>query len=267
MEHQPARHAGPAHPSVRQYFAVRRHRGGPRHAAIEGVWALTRALDAGVPVHEVFVCDELVRGDDTTRALARAAGRDAAVHRVGRRLMERMTSRDGPDGVTAVVEVLEWDLESISVGTGGRVLIVDRAELPGNIGTLIRCADGAGASAIVLTDARAWPLHPQSIKASMGTIFAMPLVEASASDAIAWCRRAGLRIVAADPAAPVSYRACDLRGPVAIVVGSERLGLSDAWRQAADVLVRIPMLGRADSLNVGHAAALLLYEALHHAQS
>ncbi|HVM08837.1 MAG TPA: TrmH family RNA methyltransferase [Acidimicrobiales bacterium] len=178
--------------------------------------------------------------------------------------MGRLATRDGPDGVAAVVQLADWQLGSLLVSERARVLVVDGAEMAGNVGSLIRCADGAGADAVIVTTPRARVLHPQAIKASMGTIFSMPIVEASPSDAVAWVRSQGMTIVAADPAAHRHYRDFSMRGPTAVVVGSERQGLSEDWRQAADVVVRIPMLGRADSLNIGHAAALLLYEALHH---
>lgn len=136
-------------------------------------------------------------------------------------------------------------------------------ELAGNLGTLIRCADGAGATALVLSDRRVRLSHPLVVRASMGTVFSMPLVTAERDAAVAHLRRHGVRAVAADPASRLSYRDADYRGPVAIVLGSERHGLDPVWRASAEEVVSIPMLGVADSLNVGHAAALLLYEALH----
>jgi TrmH family RNA methyltransferase len=126
----------------------------------------------------------------------------------------------------------------------------------------VRCADGAGASAVVLTDRRVRVNHPLAVKASMGTIFTVPVIDATVDDAVRWARSRRLRVIAADPAATSSYRGDHYCGPVALVLGSERYGLSDAWRKNADVLVSIPMLGTADSLNVGHAAALLLYEVI-----
>jgi TrmH family RNA methyltransferase len=99
----------------------------------------------------------------------------------------------------------------------------------------------------------------------MGAVFSVPILEMGRTEALEWLRAAGFRLMAADPGAPLSYREADYRGRVAIVLGSERYGLPQFWRDTADVLVSIPMLGIADSLNVGHAAALLLYEALHRA--
>ena len=250
--------------AVQQYLQLKqRGRGDARDAAIEGLWSLSRAVGAGVDVRTVFVCHELVRGPDTPAVLAVVRSRGTRVVEVGRRTIERMTARDGPNGIAAIVRLRAWSLDSLATSRNSRVLVADRPELPGNIGTLIRCADGAGATGIVLTDPRARVLHPQAIKASMGTIFSMPVVETTAPAAVAWARRRRMRVVAADPGASTSYRTSELRGPVVVVVGSERFGLSELWRNSADLLVGIPMLGTADSLNVGQAAALILYEAAH----
>lgn len=266
MQHPVWPMAGTGHPDVQRYRALRRPGVSPTEAAIEGTWALAHALAASTPVHCVFVCHELVRGQETYDVVRRvvASGR-TAVWSVGRRLLDRMTTRDGPDGVAAIVEVPPRSLDSLHIPASARILIADRVEMAGNAGTLIRCADGAGASAVIFTDPRTGLLHPQSVKASMGTIFSMPIVASTATAAITWAKDHRMSVVAADPRARRSYRELSPTGAVAIVVGSERLGLSDQWRHAADQTVSIPMLGRADSLNVGHAAALLLYEALHRA--
>ena len=256
---------GAGHPSVRRYLTLRQRpgRAGDGAVAIEGLWALERALAASAPVTGVFVCDEMLRGPESATAIARAEQRGAEVFAVSPRTLARMVSRDGPDGLAAIARRRVATLAALRVDASSRVLVMDSAEMAGNIGAVIRCADGAGASAVVLTDSTTTPSHPLAVKASMGTIFSMPVVEADAAVTVHWVRAHGLHVVAADPFATRSYRDARYRGPVAMVVGSERYGLSDAWRAAADDLVVIPMLGAADSLNVGHAAALLLYEALH----
>ena len=173
-----------------------------------------------------------------------------------------MVDRDGPDGLAALGYLHRHALDDLAVDAATRVVVLDRMELAGNLGTIIRCADGAGATAVIVTERRTRITHPVAVKASMGTVFSLPVIDASVADMVAWARRRSVRIIAADPAATVSYRDADYDGSVALVLGSERYGLSDTWRAAADLLVSIPMRGRADSLNVGHAAALLLYEAM-----
>ena len=226
------------------------------------MWSLRHALDASVDIEVVFVCPGLFRGDATQRAVADAAARGARLFEVSEKVLLRMVDRDGPDGLAAIAHLCHRELDDLGVDASTRVVVLDRMELAGNLGAVIRCADGAGASAVIVTERRTRVTHPLTVKASMGTIFSMPVIEATVDEVVTWTGARGVRIIAADPAATASYRGPHYDGAVALVLGSERYGLSQVWRGAADVLVAIPMRGRADSLNVGHAAALLLYEAL-----
>jgi TrmH family RNA methyltransferase len=257
--------AGPGHPRVEQFRNVKQNRRPRSHGAIalEGMWAIRSAAAAGVPIDAVFVCVALLRGDEAATMLPglRAAG--AATYEVSERVLRRMVDRDGPDGLAAIARLPTVALADLAIRRSTRVVVADSCELPGNLGTIIRTADGAGAAAVVLTDCRVRLTHPLVLKASMGTIFSVPVIAAERTEAFAWLRAAGFTIIAADPAAAVSYREVTYVGPLAVVVGSERYGLAAFWREAADTVVSIPMLGTADSLNVGHATALLLYEALH----
>jgi TrmH family RNA methyltransferase len=232
---------------------------------LEGAWAIGAAVDGRLPIEAVFVCDALVRDADLARRLVSSLCGDGAVAlSVSDRVMRRMVDRDGPDGLAALGRMSTRSLSSVALDAHqpARVVVADGAELAGNLGTIIRCADGAGARAVLVTDRRLRVTHPLVVKASMGTVFTTAVVDADRAEALAWLRRRRFRIVAADPAGGSSYRSVAYGDRVAIVLGSEREGLAPFWRDAADVLVSIPMLGVADSLNVGHAAALLLYEAL-----
>jgi len=208
------------------------------------------------------VCPELVRGPATADAVAAARRQGADVVEVGERLLRRLVSRDGPDGVAAIVELPEATLAGRSLAADDRLLVVDGCEIAGNLGSLVRCADAAGVRLVLATSLGTRVTHPAAVKASMGTLFRVPVVESSVPSAVAWLRGQGCEIVAADPGAPCSYRDHAFGTRAAVVVGSERRGLDAGWVTAADAVVSIPMLGAADSLNVGQAAALLLYEAL-----
>lgn len=256
--------AGTGHPRVRQFLNIKHNRApNPTGVALEGLWAIRAAVDASLPVEAVFVCPTLRRGDDGDDLVTELRSRGAVALEVSERVMRRMVDRDGPDGLAAIAHLRSGALGDVVVDAATRVLVADSFELAGNLGTAIRCADGAGAAGVILTNRRIRVSHPLVVKASMGTLFSLPVVEAERAPALTWLRRTGFRVIAADPAATVSYRRADYRGPVAVVLGSERYGLAPFWKEAADVTVSIPMLGMADSLNVGHAAALLLYEALH----
>lgn len=256
--------AGTGHPRVRQYLNVKHNkRTGRGSIALQGTWALRAAVESGAIVEVAFVCPPSVRGESTIHLVDRLRAADVPVFGVSERVLARMVDRDGPDGIAALGRLSTASLDGLRVDAGTRIVVADRFELAGNLGTLIRCADGAGATAVVVTDRKVRLTHPLVVKASMGTVLSMTLVDTTGTEAREWLRRSAVRVVVADPSASCTYRAADLRGPVAIVLGSERYGIDPVWRDAADVRVSIPMLGTADSLNVGHAGALLLYEALH----
>jgi len=257
--------AGLKHPRIREFLAVKRHPPGhglPAAVTLEGTWMLRQALVAGVRVQAVFVCPPLLHGADGLALAGKAVGLGAEGYEVSERVLSRLADRDGPDGIAALGHARRRTLGDIRVGCHTRVVIADGWDLPGNLGTLIRCADGAGASGVVVVEQGFGLGHPLVLKASMGAALAMPVVAVGRPAARRWLRERSFRIVAADPAGSRFYRDIDYRGPLAIVVGSERRGLAREWLTAADSVAAIPMLGICDSLNAAVAGALLLYEAL-----
>ncbi len=140
------------------------------------------------------------------------------------------------------------------------VLVVEAIEKPGNLGTLLRGADAAGVDAVVVCDPVTDIFNPNVVRSSTGVLFSMPVVVAESGEVRSWLRTRGIRVVATTPAAPALYTDSDLRGPLAIIMGSEQYGLSEFWLKESDLLVRIPMAGQADSLNVAMAAIITLFE-------
>jgi RNA methyltransferase, TrmH family len=256
---------GSGHPTIRKFLDIKHNRGShpPGALALEGLWSIRHAVQAGLSIDAVLVCPALLRGPESELLVAQLRKTGAATLEVSERVLRRMVDRDGPDGLAALAVLPSRALHDIPISPTARVVVADRFELAGNLGTVIRCADGAGAAGVIITERRLRLTHPVVVKASTGTVFSMPIVDTGRADALDWLRASGFRIVAADPASRLSYRDADYRGRVAIVLGSERYGLGSFWGSAADATVSIPMLGVADSLNVGHAAAVLLYEALH----
>jgi TrmH family RNA methyltransferase len=139
-------------------------------------------------------------------------------------------------------------------------------EKPGNVGAVLRSADGAGVSALVVADGRTDLYNPNAIRASLGTIFTLPIAAASAEETLDWLRAQGLVLYAARVDGSIPYTQVDYRLPAAVVLGSEAEGLSGIWHGDNTQAIRLPMLGRADSLNVSAAAAVLFYEALRQRQ-
>jgi TrmH family RNA methyltransferase len=164
----------------------------------------------------------------------------------------------------AIVETPHATLDDIAerLPTDALIVVVEGVEKPGNLGAVLRSADAAGATAVVAADALTDPFNPNSIRASLGTIFTMPVVSAGSTETGDWLTARGIRAVAAVVDAPTRYTDADLTGPLAIVLGSEAAGLSAAWRGGPAEPVSIPMAGIADSLNVSIAAAVLLFEAV-----
>jgi TrmH family RNA methyltransferase len=141
-------------------------------------------------------------------------------------------------------------------------LVVEAIEKPGNLGTLLRGADAAGCAGVIVCDPVTDLFNPNVVRASTGVIFSVPCVVAEKERALEWLRGKGVRIVATTPAADTLYTDADLRGPLAVVMGGEQYGLSEFWLKNADLPVRIPMAGQADSLNVAMAAIITLFEAV-----
>jgi TrmH family RNA methyltransferase len=253
------------HPRVREFLAIKRRRASNGVAgalALEGTWMIRQALAARVRLQAVFVCPALLQGAEGQALARQALGLGAEGYEVSERVLSRLADRDGPDGIAALGLAQPRTLGDIRVGRRTRVMVADDWDLPGNLGTLIRCADGAGASGVLVAGLAFGLSHPLVLKASMGAALAMPVIAVDRPQAMRWLRERGFRILAADPAGGRSYRDVDYSGPLAIVVGSERRGLAREWLAAADSIAAIPMLGSSDSLNAAIAGALLLYEAL-----
>lgn len=253
------------HPRVREYLAVKRRladRALADSGTFEGTWMIGQALAAGVRLQAVFVCPALLQASEGLALARKAVDLGAEGYEVSERVLARLADRDSPDGIAALGKARRRTLGDIRVGRRTRVVIADGWDLPGNLGTLIRCADAAGASGVLVIEQGFGLSHPLVVRASMGAALTMPVVAVGRPVARQWLREHGLRIVAADPAGGRSYRDVDYRGPLAIVVGSERRGLAREWLEAADSIAAIPMLGNCDSLNAAVAGALILYEVL-----
>lgn len=252
-----------ANPRVRAAVALRDRRQRDRTGLtlIDGAREMRRALDAGVVVAEAFICEPLLAGADARAVLDRLRADGATVHSVTEPVFAKLAFGERAEGVVAVVRVPSLGLADLAVSNDPLVVVIEGVEKPGNLGAVLRSADGAGADALIVADARTDPFNPNSIRASAGTVFSVPLAAASTGSTLAWLRGRGLRIVAARVDADRLYTEVDLTGPLAIALGAESAGLSAAWTDPAIEAVRLPMLGVADSLNVSVSAAILLYEA------
>ncbi len=240
----------------------RRHREKQGRILIDGARELSRAIDAGVRLSEVFVCGPLCTGDDARGVLAMLPACGAEILDVTERVFEKLTFGQRAEGVLGVAEMPHLTLDELALPENALVAVLERVEKPGNIGAVLRSADGAGVSALIVADGRTDLYNPNAIRASLGTIFTMPVCSTTSVETLDWLRRHGLSICAARVDGSAAYTQIDYRGPTAIVLGSEAEGLSDAWSGDEITAIRLPMLGQADSLNVSVTAAVLFYEAL-----
>jgi TrmH family RNA methyltransferase len=259
---EPGPITSPKNPRVRAAAALRDR--GPRERSgltlVDGVRELDRALSAGALVDTVFVDRERIAADaDPTVVRARAAG--ASIVEASAVVLERLAYGDRSEGVVAVVEIPDTSLGGVHLPKNALVVVLEGVEKPGNLGAVMRSADAAGADAVVVVDARTDLFNPNAIRASLGTIFAVPVAAGTSPEVRAWLDTYGVQVLAARVGARTTYAEADLTGPVALVLGSEAAGLSDAWAGDGVTPISLPMRGVADSLNVSIAAAVLLYEA------
>jgi TrmH family RNA methyltransferase len=228
---------------------------------VDGHDELALALEAGARPVELFVCPALVRpGHGDLARAARAAG--ATVVEMDERAFRKAAYREHPDGWLATFALPRRRLDDLRLGAVPLLVVAEAVEKPGNLGALLRTADAAGVDAVVSCEPHTDWGNPNVIRASKGTLFTVQTAEAESAQAIAWLKAKGIAIAVGTPEAPAAYTSADFRQPIAIVVGTEREGVSRAWRDAADAAVAIPMAGRVNSLNVATAAALLIYEAV-----
>jgi len=229
---------------------------------IEGYRELLRASEAGLPLETLFICPELFLGSNEPALIAAFSKSEAQILRCPEPLFRKISYRDRPDGLVAIAPKPDGRLRELPEGDGGLFVVAEAVEKPGNLGTILRSCDAAGASGLIVCDRCTDLYNPNVVRASVGTLFTVPAVEASSEETLCFLKERGVSILAATPSAERLYTEAEMRGPVAIAVGTEQLGLSEKWMEAADIRVRIPMLGKADSLNVATATTLLLYEAL-----
>ncbi len=227
---------------------------------VDGARELGRALDGGARVVEVFV-DETSLTPDGASILERARAAGAAVVPVTRVVLDRLAYGDRSEGLVATVAVPDVSLGALHLPADPLVIVLEGVEKPGNLGAVLRSADGAGADAVIVADPRTDLFNPNAVRASLGSIFTVPIAAGSGAAVRDHLASAGLRVLAARVEGSLTYTEVDMRGPLAIVLGSEAAGLTGAWADEGVVPVRLPMLGVADSLNVSIAAAVFLYEA------
>jgi TrmH family RNA methyltransferase len=255
----------PANPRLKALAALRRRRTREEtgRTLVEGYEELSLALDAGVVPESVYYCPELMLDPRVQLdVVQRVALLGSETVEVSRTAFEKAAYREGPDGFLAVVQAAGRHCADLAPGTDPLIVVCEGVEKPGNLGAMLRTADAAGADAVIAADPVSDWGNPNVVRASKGTVFSVPVASDPTPAALSWLDTRGIALVATTPDTDLDYTSVDYTGPVAIAVGAEKHGLTDAVLDRAAYRVRIPMVGRANSLNVATSAAIVLYEAV-----
>lgn len=251
-------------PKVKRALALfdRKERNETGLFLIEGYRELSRASCGKVQVQTLFICPALFLGSNEGSLIDELKSKGAQVVPCSEGLFRKFSYRDRPDGLLAVAVQMRLTLSSLVLRNAPFLVVAESIEKPGNLGTILRSADAAGADGVIVCDRCTDIYNPNVVRASVGTLFTIPVIEAGGEETLQWLKQNRIQIVATTPSATQEFTDAPLAGGVAIAVGTEQLGLSPLWMESADVRVRIPMCGVADSLNVATATTLVLYEVL-----
>ena len=237
--------------ALQQKSSLRREEG---LFVVEGQREIEHCIACGYEIVEVFTVDGLRFTDDYPAT------------RVSPQVYEKMAYRGSTEGIIAIAKCKDHSISSInyklSTINSPLVVVLESVEKPGNLGAILRTAEAAGVDAVIVCDPLTDLYNPNLIRASIGGVFSVPVAVCNSKECIAFLKEHKIRILTAQLQDSYDYYDYDMQGATAIVMGTESTGLTDQWREAADAHIRIPMLGRLDSLNVSVSAAILMYEAV-----
>ncbi|HEY0121363.1 MAG TPA: RNA methyltransferase [Rhizobium sp.] len=231
----------------------------------EGLKLVIDALELGWTIRTLVYAKAAKGKPLVEQVAAKTVAAGGLVLEVSEKVIASITRRDNPQMVVGIFDQRWWPLRDVRPKPGETWVALDRVRDPGNLGTIIRTADAAGASGVILVGETTDPFSLETVRATMGSVFAVPVVKATPEEFLAWKKTAGVSVVATHLAGAVDYRTIDYKKkPVVLLMGNEQSGLPDALAKEADALARIPQAGRADSLNLAVATAVMLFEARRH---
>ncbi len=252
-----------SNPHIREAAAVREKRSKQKPAAfvIEGVHLIEMAIASGASIQEVFFTDVFGSRKEGQRVLRLIRGKAAKLFEITEKIMRRLADTETPQGIVAVVTYPSPTLDKLPLKSEPLLVVVDGIRDPGNLGTIIRTSDAAGADAVVLLPGTCAAFMPKAIRATAGSIFNIPVIHTEESALLGWLKARGITLAVTSVDAEKSFFDSDLGMPVALVFGNEAQGVGETLKRAADLSLRIPIYGKAESLNVATSAAICLYEA------
>lgn len=228
---------------------------------IEGLWAYEKIIKSNIRIRNFIFCPEFIKNKSSLEMVKFIVGEADDSCLISSNLCNRLSSRDSGEGFFLLCSFPQHKLGDISLKENNLLVVLDGLEKPGNIGTIIRSADGAGGDGVIICNSKVRKTNQKLIKSSMGSSFMLPVVSSDISLLVRWLKSNGFKIIVTDLKASKNYYDADYKGRIAIIVGNEIHGISEIWNEYECERVIIPMFGGADSLNVGVAATIVVYEA------
>ncbi|HXX58883.1 MAG TPA: RNA methyltransferase [Thermodesulfovibrionales bacterium] len=256
--------ASTSNPRVKEAVAVREKRRKYKHEAflIEGPHLVEMALQSGTSLKRVFFTEEFASLRQRTRLLKELTKHGAEMFRITAHVLSMLSDTEAPQGIIATASYEPSALDTLPVLENPLLVILDGIQDPGNLGTIIRTSDAAGADGVIMLPETCDAFMPKALRSSAGSIFNLPIVYSEAATLIPWLRGKSVCLSVADVKATTEIYQADLSQPLAFVFGNEAHGVSDILKKEASLLIRIPIFGKAESLNVATSAAICLYEAV-----
>ncbi|MFA6119589.1 MAG: RNA methyltransferase [Parachlamydiales bacterium] len=235
---------------------------------IEGYAQVSRAYENSLELDSLFICSSIIsdsfQADKIEELINRIKEKNVCVFNCEEKVFDKISYRQNPDGIIAIAKQYHYDLFDLEHIIANKkdpfFIICERLEKPGNLGAILRTADAAGCDAVIVTDPKVDIFNPNVVRSSIGALFSIPIIVSEGEQIIAFMKKKKIEIVATALNAKITHTEIDFKKPVAIVMGTEDIGISDIWLKNADNLIKIPMYGHVDSLNVANAAAIMLYE-------
>lgn len=234
---------------------------------IEGIRIVVEAVQEEAKIETLVIAPDLLKSQLGQETVRQEQARGIPVLEVSAQVFKSLSLKEGPQGIGAVLHERWEPLDEIRLANGLCWVALDAAQDPGNIGTIMRTNDAVGSTGIMLLGNCADPYDPSALRASMGAIFSQRLVKASFADFARWKEQHHYTVVGTSDSAQLDYRQARYHAPLVLLMGSERQGLSADQQALCDQMVRIPMVGRSDSLNLSVATSIVLYEIFYQAHS
>lgn len=238
-----------------------KNRSESRLFVVEGFREIQLALESNYSIFQLFYCEEILIKDSRNSIFELVSQHDLEIHQLSVEVYRKLAYRDNKDGLLAVFRARETSLSALILPENPLIIVVESVEKPGNLGAILRTADAAKVDAVIVCDALTDVYNPNVVRSSIGCLFTNQIAIASAVDVLKYLKENNIKSYAAALTAVEFYHHKNYNKATAFIMGTEAWGLSSFWLENADEEIKIPMLGKIDSLNVSTSAAILVFEA------